>query len=305
MRTYHLAVLLSTAAVLTGCGTSYYWVNPQGGNYAMDQAACEVESLQTVPPAIETTQVSSPEDASTRTICKTGRDGKSSCTTITGAAPLKSVPVDMNEGTRKKAVELCVYRKGWRQISAEEYDRTHATPSVAQHSVDAFSDVLRRAENGDAASQIDVAYRYELGQGVQKDLSSAFYWYEKAAEQGDLNGQMKVGYYYQAGVGVQVDYAQAFKWNQLAANRGDPRAQNNLGMMYVNGDGTEKFLSEAARLFKSSADKGNALGQLHLGDLYQRGWGVDRDVDQAVYWYRKAAAQGNQDAKNALDKVGK
>lgn len=339
MRNDKFAVSMLLATMLTGCGTTY-WFNPDGGSYKIDQAVCELDALQAVPPAIETTQVSSPEDAPTKTICKTGRDGKSSCTTITGAAPIKSVPVDMNEAPRKKAEKLCLYRKGWQEVTAEEYDKLQADkaakaqaarnaeaeagreaqaratasarpaqaaskPVTAQTPEEKFLETLFRAQSGDVAAQFKVAVMHELGQGTQKDLPSAITWYQKVADQGDMNGQMKMGYFYQTGIGVPLDYAKAFKLNTLASLQGDNRAQNNLGVMYRAGQGTERDLAEAARWFERAAKQGNPLAQASLGDAYLRAQGVELNVDEAVNWYRKAADQGNQNAKNMLKNLGK
>jgi len=163
----------------------------------MEQASCEIEALQTVPRAIETMLVSSPDEAPTRTICRTGSDGKSSCTTITGAAPMKSIPVDMNADTRKKAEELCLYRKGWSKVSAEEYDKTHtavlparqATQTTNMDFAGAASSLKISAERGDALAQSDLGDAYLRGWGVEFNLDTAVYWYRKAAAQGNQNAK--------------------------------------------------------------------------------------------------------------------
>lgn len=49
----------------------------------------------------------------------------------------------------------------------------------------AFDYYLKAANMGEPIAQINVAWRYEKGEGVDEDLSKAKYWYEKAAEQGD------------------------------------------------------------------------------------------------------------------------
>ncbi len=48
-------------------------------------------------------------------------------------------------------------------------------------SIDKF---IQQAEGGSPKSQVNLGQIYEGGRGVKKDLSKAFYWYERAAQQG-------------------------------------------------------------------------------------------------------------------------
>jgi uncharacterized protein len=45
------------------------------------------------------------------------------------------------------------------------------------------------AEQGDAAAQVALGFRYERGQGVTRDEAEAVRWYHKAAEQGDATAK--------------------------------------------------------------------------------------------------------------------
>ncbi len=39
------------------------------------------------------------------------------------------------------------------------------------------ADLLAKAECGDARAQFDLGYRYRFGQGVEKDIARAYFWY--------------------------------------------------------------------------------------------------------------------------------
>jgi hypothetical protein len=104
----------------------------------------------------------------------------------------------------------------------------------------AIREFTELAEQGNAASQHNLALMYDKGQGVPKDYKQAVKWYTKAAEQGDADSQFSLGYLYGNGLGVPQDYKQAVKWYTKAAEQGYIKSQYNLALMYDNGQGVPK-----------------------------------------------------------------
>ena len=156
------------------------------------------------------------------------------------------------------------------------------------------------AERGITPAQNKLGYCYQHGEGVQKDLNKAVYWYTKAAEQsneidnliefakmGNTPAQNKLGYCYQHGVGVQKDVDRAVYWLTKAADQGYTEAQKYLRVLF----------NELIRL----AEQGNADAQYNLGKCYQNGNGVPKNIQTAIYWYGKAMAQGHADAESAMN----
>ena len=47
------------------------------------------------------------------------------------------------------------------------------------------------------------------------------------------------------------------------------------------------------------------MAQYCLGLCYEKGKGVPQSNEEAVKWYRKAAEQGYENAKKALERLGK
>ncbi len=47
-----------------------------------------------------------------------------------------------------------------------------------------LSDIIARAEKGDAEAQYELGEMYEKGQGIEQNYAKALEWYRKAAEQG-------------------------------------------------------------------------------------------------------------------------
>ena len=120
------------------------------------------------------------------------------------------------------------------------------------------------ANNGHAKAQANVAWMYQTGKGVEKNLNKAFAWYMKAAKQ---NHSI---------------------------------AKNNLGVMLEHGWGTQKNLSRAAYWYYESANMGYSYGQYNYGKLLLDGSGVDKSQKEAAYWLGLAALQGVADAKGLL-----
>lgn len=82
-----------------------------------------------------------------------------------------------------------------------------------------FEGHLVLAESGYPLAECQVGYFYYEGLGVEKDLSKAFYWTEKAAEHGDRDGQCNLAWFYEEGIGTDPDPDKAKYWYQQAARQ--------------------------------------------------------------------------------------
>jgi len=70
--------------------------------------------------------------------------------------------------------------------------------------------------------------RYSHGEGVERDLEKAIYWYTKAAEQGNASAQNNLGNSYFKGEGVERDVEKAMYWLTKSAQQGVIEAENTL-----------------------------------------------------------------------------
>lgn len=75
----------------------------------------------------------------------------------------------------------------------------------------------RLAAEGNKRAQNDLAFLYEVGQGVSPDPKKASMWYHKSAEQGHGPAQYRIADLYLAGKGVKQDSLEAHKWFSLAS----------------------------------------------------------------------------------------
>ncbi|MEJ6558356.1 MAG: sel1 repeat family protein, partial [Candidatus Thioglobus sp.] len=72
-----------------------------------------------------------------------------------------------------------------------------------------FEQVKQLAEQGDAQSQYELALAYDLGLGIDKDLSKAFEWYQKSANQEYAKAQYNLGIFYALAKSVDKDIEQS------------------------------------------------------------------------------------------------
>ena len=115
------------------------------------------------------------------------------------------------------------------------------------------------------------------------------------AEQGNAEGQLNLGYRYSVGQGVSQDYGEAVRWYRLAAGQGNATAQYNLGVRYDNGEGVPLDYAEAVRWYRLAAEQGVAFAQIGLGSMYASGEGVPQNDVDAHMWFDLAVAQSSSE----------
>jgi TPR repeat protein len=119
------------------------------------------------------------------------------------------------------------------------------------------SEVLKRAQDGDATAQFSLGRAYAFGEGVKPDLVEAVKWWKSSAEQGNADAQYYLGAVYYYGEGVEQDYKEGIKWFRLAAEQGHAAAQGNLGVAYYSGEGVEQDFAYAHMWMDLSAYSGS------------------------------------------------
>lgn len=80
-----------------------------------------------------------------------------------------------------------------------------------------FEGHFELAQKGYPLAECQVGYFYLDGLGVEKDISKALYWTQKAAEHGDRDGQFNLAWFYEEGIGVEKNTEKAQYWYKEAA----------------------------------------------------------------------------------------
>jgi TPR repeat protein len=124
------------------------------------------------------------------------------------------------------------------------------------------------------------------------------------AEGGDAEAQFELGRSCEDGKGVEQDDIRAIEWFRKSADQGNPRAQNGLGVMYALGRGVQRDKEEAVRWYKKSAKQGLAEGIYNVAISYYNGEGVDENIGLAYTWMMLAQRKGDTQAAEAMKRIG-
>ena len=89
---------------------------------------------------------------------------------------------------------------------------------------EAFQLLKLPAEKGYVKSQALLADIYHSGDGIEKNLEKAFYWYQKAARQGYSHAQFILAGMYYLGEGVEKNIEKALYWARRAEEQEYPLA---------------------------------------------------------------------------------
>ncbi len=182
---------------------------------------------------------------------------------------------------------------------------------------DEAAEVLTRAaEEGDRKSQHFIAMMYESGNGIERDLTKAAYWYRRTAEQGDREAQLTYAAICVLGKGIDADYAAACHWAALSLRQGNAKAEQTLQIARSQAKADAAAAVEAFKEAHRAGDHAEALShltraaecgdtdaQFALARLLYEGTGVAEDRAAALFWLRDAAAGGHEAAAELLAKV--
>jgi uncharacterized protein len=127
-----------------------------------------------------------------------------------------------------------------------------------------YEDALKKyrvlAELGNITAQLRLGWMYHAGQGVERNLTEAQKWYEKAATTESPQAQFYLGTLYRA----KGEYQQAFEWLKRSASQGYSPAMYFLGQLYCVGEGVELNRAKAFQYFEQAADKGHLFAQRNI-----------------------------------------
>ena len=158
-----------------------------------------------------------------------------------------------------------------------------------------WTDLQRRAQQGDSDAQWQVGYWFEDGltdpKGkvlVRARPQIAVRWYRRSACAGNVHGQMSLGNCLSTGrgVGVRRDDAKALFWYKLALRQGDSCAPNNIATIYRDrGDNRRAIF-----WYRRAVAAGDRDALVEIGVRCYDGIGTKRDATAAVHCFRKAIA---------------
>ena len=155
-------------------------------------------------------------------------------------------------------------------------------------SADDFAGLQTRATEGDAAAQLELAFRFRDGKGVAKDDALALQWAHRAADAGHADAMDFVGFTYLRGAVVKRNPSLAFAYFKGAADE-SAQAAFNLGQCYFGAQGTTQDCEQALQWWKKAAERGHGRAAACAAMAYLSGEGVAADAVQARRLAERAA----------------
>lgn len=195
----------------------------------------------------------------------------------------------------KKAIRPSRRQKNSQSNANAAVKSTKSVPSEAPKSIvseketndyrsPTIEDYLKRAKNGEAFAQCCCGSIYENGDGCEKDIEKAIYWFTKAGDQGHVLSNYRLGMIYLEGRGnTKVDLELAEKRLTYASMGEDDTAQYELAMLYSK---KNEILCK---------EKGYTTAEQRTSDAQ-----YNENKEKYKYWLKKAAANGNFDAEYIL-----
>lgn len=168
---------------------------------------------------------------------------------------------------------------------------------------DNLVELERRAFQGSAEAQHDLATLYAAGKVVDENYSRSAYWFYRAADGGIANAHYNLGVLYHQGMGVKTDLGEAIAWYENAAELGHPEAMYNLGIAYVEGVGVAQNIRRGVSFFRRAAASGIHQAAFNLGVLYESSFMGKADIEEALEWYQMAARSGHDQAAEAVARL--
>lgn len=132
--------------------------------------------------------------------------------------------------------------------------------------------------------------------GDVRDEAEAFKFNQEAAQLGHSGAILAMGYFYLNGEGVEKNLELAEYWYKKAARDGEPRAMFSLGWMAYDA----LAYSHASRWFHRASKKGHTRSIYWLGKLAWRGHGVRQSSSQAFALFHSAARENDPEAIRVL-----
>jgi TPR repeat protein len=111
---------------------------------------------------------------------------------------------------------------------AQKYLGEAGSASGDDRSPLAIAALTRSAEAGDARAQTRLAWNFEAGRGVARDLAKAAEWFQRAANAGDGEAMYALSVMHATGAGRPQDPTQAEAWLRKSAAAGYRQAQDEI-----------------------------------------------------------------------------
>lgn len=147
---------------------------------------------------------------------------------------------------------------------------------------------------GVSEAKVQMGLAYLRGNGVSKDVVTAFSFFEEADANNVLDGKYWLGYCYKNGIGVSQNYSKALQLFDIVHSKDHERidAQAMLAEFYFYGYCCVVDYQKAFAFATKPAAKGNSVSLYIVGYIFETGCLGDQNYKAALDYYIKAYANG-------------
>ena len=137
------------------------------------------------------------------------------------------------------------------------------------------------------------AYHVLAGGYKNSDPARSIEYLEEGASRRNTTCMRRLGDYYKDGIGVEADIDTAVFWYEKAAKAGDAQGYNDIAYLYIVGEAVPLDYSKAMEYYRKSVDElGYGSNAELIGWWYHQGERVEKDDDEALKWFLKAGELG-------------
>jgi TPR repeat protein len=149
---------------------------------------------------------------------------------------------------------------------------------------------------------LEIARKYESGNGVKADKSRAMTYYLYASAKGNGYARYKTGMAYRTGNGLPKDVAQGTRLVHEASDLGDGDASTELTILYSSeNSGVTKDLRTAARYARTAyRQKSDPYTRYNMGIVTSNGWDEPADPVKATKYFTEAQQLGHAKAAERI-----
>lgn len=164
----------------------------------------------------------------------------------------------------------------------------------------------RLEPEGKGMPRYELAYLYENGYGVDKDIERAVQYYKDGVGYDESKSYLGLARLYMEGKGVAQSYKTARHYAERAYGHyldsyyDFGEAPAFLGQLYLEGKIVPRDLRKAREQLEYAASFKNPDALYWLGHMYQEGSGVDKDLQKSREYFTQACERANQQACQAL-----
>ena len=175
---------------------------------------------------------------------------------------------------------------------------------------DCWEILTQLAQKGYPEAQYRVGMEAWNGKNVIQDYEVSVAWLLASAQQEHAGAQYQLGRAYEQGLGVEKNVSEAKKWYEKAAKQ-RRQTKKQLGKLFQTaenhrlGKNGAKNLQNAFSCYLEAAKSGHGRSQFMVARAYEKGEGTRQSLEEAVYWYEKAAEQGDTAAMDRLKELSR